>query len=593
MKNNNNALNFNEKLTPCHAVMIVDQGFSSRFDTCEAVIKDHKVYAYTNNKGKIELLPVRDTEFFRSNDWFDEYSDPQLLLHFELNGKWGLFSIKTGAIVIKPVWDFIGRVTTNYLHVISTIDKLELEVQNDAVESEQFDHVVEIERAIAEIPQAFPETDMAISDDWELQKEFKSMRELDGDPLLARKTVSPLFNKNGDLNFTDYYEYLEHLDYGGCKHGMINRSNQVVIPVEYDYLREILIDRESCFLVQKGQLMGLLSAENKFIIPLVWNDMGIVPDLYAKDEKLIIVSRDQQFGVIDLESRIIIPLIYDKIEMARIGETVYFKVLANGKEGIVNRNNEPMIPIRWDRLTPHSFWNDTFDCDTLWEGALEAIICFEKAPEFESLAEAMADDGSDTFKFGIYDLQFNLVCSAELDGYQIVDERYEFADCIKIHSYVLIGKGEQYGVLIDGVNLISPPVISYEAALDLFRQQQRATYINDFIDDLKEQVHQIRMSYELPDREGKQIVYKPVYWEWEGGTMSDWVDETMGLRRTMPSKDRLVSVAEYVVMVLEDLKEQELADSAKGLMALIEAEQYQDLVTMLDKMVNRLAALKS
>lgn len=592
MNKNNNALNFNEKLTPCH-IVIVDHGFSSRFDTCEAVIKAHKVYAYTNNKGKIELLPVRDTEFFRSRDWFDGYSDPQLLLHFELNGKWGLFSIKTGSIVIEPVWDFIGRVTTDYLHVISTNDKLELEAQNDAVESEEFDHVVEIERAIAEMPQALPETDMAISDDWELQKEFKSMRALDGDPLLARKIVSPLFNENGNLNFIDYYEYLEHLNYGGCKHGMIDRSNLVVIPVEYDYLSEILIDRESYFLVQKGQMMGLLSAENKFIIPLVWNDMGIVPDLYSKDEKLIIVSRDQQFGVIDLESREIIPLIYDKIEMARIGETVYFKVLANGKQGIVNRKNEPMIPIRWDRLTPVIFWNDIVDCDTLWEGALEAIICFEKAPEFESLAEAMADDGRDTFKFGIYDLQFNLVCPAELDGCQIMDTDYELAEELKPHSYVLLFKGPLCGVLVDGERLLSEPVLSDEAAIDLLRRCQRSDYIKDFLDDLKKDVHQIRMSYELPDREGKQIIYKPVYWEWEGLTMTNWVDETMGLRRTMPSKDRLVSLAEYVVMVLEDLKEPVLADSAKGLMALIEAEQYQDLVTMLDKMVNRLAALKS
>lgn len=441
--------------------------------------------------------------------------------------------------------------------------------------------------------QDLSEKDLVASDDCEPQEEFESTSDFDWDPLLELVAVSPLFNENGDLNFTDYYEYLEHLNYGGCKQGVIDRQNRVVIPVEYDYLREIVIDRKSYFLVQKDQLMGLLTTENEFIIPLIWNDMGIIPDLYAKDEKMIIVSQEQHFGVINLENQVIIPLIYDKIEMARIGEVAYFKVIVDGKEGIINRQNEPMIPIKWDYLMPVSYWNEIFDFETSWEGALECMICFEKAPEFESLAEAMADEGKDTFKFGIYDQQFKLICPAELDSYQVIGERYEFADCIKIHSYVLFGKGDQYGVLIDGVNLISPPVLSYEAALGLLRQQQRVTYINEFIDDLKKEEHQIRVTYELPDREGKQIVYKPVYWEWEGGTMTNWVDETMGLRRTMPSKDRLVSVAEYVVMVLEDLKEQELADSAKGLMALIEAEQYQDLVTMLDKTVNRLAALKS
>ena len=152
--------------------------------------------------------------------------------------------------------------------------------------------VAAIERAIAETNQDLSERDLVASDDWEPDKEFKSTRDFDLAELLGIATILPLFDEKGELNFSDYYEYLEHLNYGGCKQGVIDRQNRVVIPVEYDYLREIVIDRTNYFLVQKDRQMGLLTAANEFIIPLVWDDMGIIPDLYAKDEKMIIVSRD-------------------------------------------------------------------------------------------------------------------------------------------------------------------------------------------------------------------------------------------------------------------------------------------------------------
>jgi len=58
--------------------------------------------------------------------------------------------------------------------------------------------------------------------------------------------------------------------------------------------------------------------------------------------------------------------------------------------------------------------------------------------------------------------------------------------------------------------------------------------------------------------------------------------------RTIVSKDKLVDIAEFVTRVLEDLREDQLADWAKGMATLIENEQYQDLVMMLDEVVNRL-----
>lgn len=578
---------FSEDMTPCHVVMINDHGLSSCFDSCDAVIKDHQVFAYKKQRGKIQMLPVRDTEFFQNNDVFDEYSDLQMLLHFEVDGKWGLFSTKTGAIVIEPVWAFIARVTTEYLHVISTIDNQEIEALNDTVESEEFDFVTAIERAIAETNQDLSERDLVASDDWEPDKEFKSTRDFDLAELLGIATILPLFDEKGELNFSDYYEYLEHLNYGGCKQGVIDRQNRVVIPVEYDYLREIVIDRTNYFLVQKDRQMGLLTAANEFIIPLVWDDMGIIPDLYAKDEKMIIVSRDQRFGVIDLDSREIIPLGYDNIEMARIGGVVYFKVTADGKEGLVNRKNEPLIPIKWDQLMPVSFSNDRIDEATLWEGALEGMICFEKAPEFETLADAMLAEGSNTFKFGIYDQQFRMVCPAELDSYQIVGNAYKMAHCIRIHSYVLIAKGDHYGVLIDGEQLVSRPVLDYDVALELIRQQQRSTYINDFIAEMKEEAYKIRVSFDLPDQEGNKIIVEPVEMEWEGEKV------TFGGHRSLLPKENLSLMAEFITDVLEDLQEVALANWAKGMAVLIEKEQYQDLVTMLDEMVSRLAVRES
>ncbi|MDD3305960.1 MAG: hypothetical protein PHO29_02540 [Acetobacterium sp.] len=144
-----------------------------------------------------------------------------------------------------------------------------------------------------------------------------------------------------------------------------------------------------------------------------------------------------------------------------------------------------------------------------------------------------------------------------MDSYQVVGERYEFVDCIKIYSYVLIVKGDQYGVLIDGEKLISRPVLSYEAALNLLHQQQRTNYINEFIADLKEETSKIRVSFDLPDREGKKIIIEPVEMEWEG---IKWAVNM----RTIVSKDKLVNIAEFVTRVLEDLREGSAGRLGKG-----------------------------
>ena len=41
---------FSEDMTPCHVVMINDHGLSSCFDSCDAVIKDHQVFAYKKQR---------------------------------------------------------------------------------------------------------------------------------------------------------------------------------------------------------------------------------------------------------------------------------------------------------------------------------------------------------------------------------------------------------------------------------------------------------------------------------------------------------------------------------------------------------------
>lgn len=513
----------NNSWKQCDCVTI-SKGHRQYFDSCKVALIENKIFGYNDTDGVVSFFPVNESEGLRGDYIIGNFilADDQLR-HFVVDGKWGLFSIETGEIIIDPVWDFIGHLDAEYIHVVK----------------------------ITKTPE-------------------------------GRKDIcgTPFFNEAGEVNFSVYYEYLEHLDFCGAVHGAMDLAGQIVIPVEYDYLKEVYLDGETSFLVQKDNKMALLSANHEVIIPFHWEDMEIIPDFYLNSyEKLIIVNLNQKFGVINRSGEIIIPLDYDKLALAHINGEICFLVTVAGKQGILSRKNEILIPIKWDLIAPDSISNSGTPDVHLWEGLLSFMLCFKKSDKFTSLNEALSADEIGAYTFGIYDKQFNLVCAPELDGYSLANVMDFESLAVGQPVYGIITKDDQYGVITEitrekGVKVVSDPKLTYSEAMFLIEKHQTADYFNAIICDIEAELQRLK--------EPSGQIAKEVHNE------TSFADEEISISGRTRSQDELSGIINHFVTMLRELGEAELAEKAESIKCLMPQEQSFEISEQFEVLLNQI-----
>lgn len=367
---------------------------------------------------------------------------------------------------------------------------------------------------------------------------------------------------------------------------------------EFDYLREIKIKRRTYFLVKKDQQMGLLRADHKIQIPVEWDELEInshfslkdffdIPAFYSmynqrnKAAVVIFAKRRQKWGVIDLYGHEIIPVIYDRIEIVGFADRCYFKVSANGKEGLVCFNGNVLIPVKWDRLLPVSFSNRSSGRQFLWSRQADGLFCFESSGNLEKVGETKVASAKQAFQFVVYNRYFELVTPEGLDGYATITASYRFTKNFAHWDYILIRKQEQYGVLSHDLRLISKPVLSFQEALNLIRKQQQKDYIEDLIDYLKDQCKKIS-KYIEQHQKAKQA---------DGLPTQKMKAERLTDEREQLSKDEIKKIAAVLAQRLTDLKAFRLAAWATNMEAQIEKEDHQETLSIIGDLLEWLQAL--
>ena len=122
------------------------------------------------------------------------------------------------------------------------------------------------------------------------------------------------------------------------KMGAINRSGQLVIPVEYDSV--IVLDQY--VRVKKDNLYGYLDTEGHEIIPVQYD--------YVEDigEGLCCVEKDGKYGFCNTDGQIVIPLQYDCAKHFSEGRAAVCK---DGAWGFIDSNGQTVIPLEYDSAT--------------------------------------------------------------------------------------------------------------------------------------------------------------------------------------------------------------------------------------------------
>lgn len=368
---------------------------------------------------------------------------------------------------------------------------------------------------------------------------------------------------------------------------------------EFDYLREIRIKRRTYFLVKKDQQTGLLRENHKIQIPVEWDELEIndhfrlkdfleIPAFYSmynqRNEAAVVIfaKRRQKWGIIDLYGHEIIPVSYDRIEIVGFADRLYFKVSANGKEGLVCFNENILIPVKWDRLLPVSFSNRSSRPQFLWSRQADGLFCFEASGDLEMVAETKVAAAKQAFQFVIYNRYFELVTPEVLDGYATITPSYLFTKNFAHWDYILIRKQERYGLLSHDLRLVSKPVLAFQEALNLIRKQQRKDYIEYLIDYLKDQCKKINKYIKQHQK------VKPT----DGLPTQKMKDGPLTNQREQITKDEIKEIAIFLAQRLTDLKAFRLAAWAEHMVAQIEKEDHQETLAIIGDLLEWLQSLR-
>lgn len=363
---------------------------------------------------------------------------------------------------------------------------------------------------------------------------------------------------------------------------------------EFEYLGKIKDKRKTYFLVKKNEKKGLLTSEHDVQIPVEWDELEIDNHfslenffnftIFDKNEPVVVIfaQRRKKWGVIDLYGDVIIPVIYDKIEIVGFAGKFYFKVVANGKEGLVCYNENVLIPVKWDPVLPASFSGQESEPQFLWTGKSDCLFCFESYGDLENPTNPLVQYDQGHFQFVIYNPYFKLVTPEMLDGYAIIKASYRLTKPFANLTYILIRKQEQYGVLSHDIRLISKPMLTYEEAITLIRKQQQKDYIKILIDNIKDDCKKINKYIEQ-----NKIVAKTEVSHTQKMTGDGLISES-----TMVTKAEIKKIAAVLADQLTDLKAFKLAEWARKMEALIENEDHQAFLAIIGDLLEWLQSLK-
>ena len=125
--------------------------------------------------------------------------------------------------------------------------------------------------------------------------------------------------------------------------GLINQSNEFIIPVRYE--TKIVFDKFEKAVVKENGFWGMVDKGGNIVIPTIYQERF----RFGKNQ-LACVLKNDKYGVVDYNGNIVIPTIYDSFIYT---DYEYWTVKKNNKYGITDDKGQLIIPIEYEKVFPY------------------------------------------------------------------------------------------------------------------------------------------------------------------------------------------------------------------------------------------------
>lgn len=163
-----------------------------------------------------------------------------------------------------------------------------------------------------------------------------------------------LYNNKGELviGFENKYELISLSNYNNGyilvikdgKWGYINIKNEVKIPIEYDYLGDVL---DGKIIASKNKKFGLIDTLQNVIIDFQFDHLSNFSETQSDNHRYAEVEIKEKHGFINEAGNIIIPCKYD-YTYPFYNDFAIVKI--NEKVGVINLKGETIIPLIYDSI---------------------------------------------------------------------------------------------------------------------------------------------------------------------------------------------------------------------------------------------------
>lgn len=123
------------------------------------------------------------------------------------------------------------------------------------------------------------------------------------------------------------------------KHGFIDTTGKVVVPLQYDYAYEFI---NGYSMVRLDDKWGLVDTKGNVMIPLEYDSAGPFYD------GLSCVEKDGKYGYCDTSGNVVIPLIYDE---AYSFENGLAEVREGNYRGCIDTSGKEVVPVEYNYIT--------------------------------------------------------------------------------------------------------------------------------------------------------------------------------------------------------------------------------------------------
>jgi len=186
-----------------------------------------------------------------------------------------------------------------------------------------------------------------------LPVEYEKINQFEGNSTtIAKKDgLFGLINSSGEIKIPFIYQnIISYKDWDYCIlqkdkfYGVIDKQSlQVIFPMEYQDIEQCFYD-ETKFIAKKDGHYGIITRSNQIIIPFEYEKISNWVE-YGPKEHFVI--KDGKEGLISREGETVIPPVYDKIF---VDNGTLIKVEKNGVYGTINWKNKIVHPIQYEQI---------------------------------------------------------------------------------------------------------------------------------------------------------------------------------------------------------------------------------------------------